>query len=212
MGKVYLIITCCIDNKIGYIHPDRRKQEYFLGISNCLNLVRDKNIIPIIVENSKEGSSYLDIFNCDKVYTNDNEFIHREEYIEHKGSNELRDIKKVIEKYEINDDDMIIKFTGRYMLFQDDFFKCVLDNTDKECFQRTFNVCNYNQDVIDIVMGLFAIKAKYLKQFEYNSSTKGCEEEFKTFIIDNIKKDDIMEIEKLYLRVILGDMNKVVDV
>jgi hypothetical protein len=214
MGKVYLIITCCIDSKIGVKWTGRRRQEYFLGISNILEHCREKDIIPIIVENSKDGSSYLDVFNCDKVYTKNNEFEVEGDFILHKGVNELRDINFVIKKYNIQNDDMIIKHTGRYMLFQDDFFKLVLDNLDKECIQKTYNVCTYSNNEIDIVMGLFAIKARYLKVFKYTGmdDNMGCEEDFKRYILSHIKKEDIVEVDKLYLRVCLGDNHKFIDV
>lgn len=212
MGKVYLIITCCIDSKIGVKWAGRRRQEYFLGVSNVLEHCRGKDIIPIIVENSKDGSSFLDVFNCDKVYTKNNNFEIENDMIMHKGVNEIRDIMAVMKKYDIQNDDMIIKFTGRYMLFQDDFFKLVLDNLDKECIQKTYNVCTYSSNEIDIVMGLFAIKARYLKVFDYRNTDMGCEEEFKRYILDHINKENIVEAEKLYLRVCLGDNHKMIDV
>jgi hypothetical protein len=212
MGKVYLIITCCIDSKVGVKWGGRRRQEYFLGVSNVLEHCREKDIIPIIVENSKDGSSFLDVFNCDKLYTKDNHFEVEDEMILHKGVNEMRDIVSVMKKYNIQNDDMIIKFTGRYMIFQDDFFKLVLDNLDKECIQKTYNVCTYSNNEIDIVMGLFAIKARYLKVFEYRNYDMGCEEEFKRYILNHINKQDILEVDKLYLRVCLGDNHKFIDV
>lgn len=212
MTKTYLIITCCINSKVGVQWADRRRQEYYLGIANVLNLAREKDIIPIIVENTQEGKSYLDIFNCDIIYTRDNIFEIQDDLIIHKGANEMRDIKQVIEKYNIQDDDMIIKFTGRYMLFKDDFFKTTLENLEKDCIQRTFNVCSKRQDEWDIVMGLFSIKAKYLKVFEYRNLNMGCEEDFKTYINNYISKENILEVDKLYLRVCLGDNHKFIDV
>lgn len=210
--SVYLILTCCIDNKVGVNWKDRRRQEYYLALANVLNLC-PKNIKPIIVENSQENKSYLDVFNCDIVYTNDNSRIIENDLILHKGTRELIDIKKIIEKYEIGDDDMIIKMTGRYLLFKPDFFDVVLNNLDKDSIFREFNVCTYSKDPIDIVLGLFALRCKYFKSFEYvNDKIMGCEEDFRRYINVNIPEDKIMKVEKLWLRVILGDNHKLVDV
>ena len=45
-----------------------------------------------------------------------------------KGTNELLDIKAVIDKYGITDDDIIIKLTGRYRILSPNFFKEVIEN------------------------------------------------------------------------------------
>jgi len=215
MGKVYLIITCSINNKVGIKWAGRRRQEYFIGISNVLEHCREKDIIPIIVENSKDGSSFLDVFNCDKLYTNDNVFkdFQDTEYLEHKGQNEIRDIRAVIEKYNIEDDDMIIKHTGRYMLFQDDFFKLVLNNVnEKDAIFKGFNVCSYTEQDDDMVMGLFALKAKYFKEFEFKIFNLGCEQELRTYINDKVLPELILKTNVLYLRVCIGQDHKMVDV
>ena len=87
-----------------------------------MELIKDDNEIkPIIVENCGYRQTYLDNFNCDILYTNNN--VH--ECI-HKGYNELLDIKEVIAKYNISDDDIIIKLTGRYRLLNKDFMMFAL--------------------------------------------------------------------------------------
>ena len=196
MTKIYLIITTCVNPKVGIKWSDRRKQEYYLGIANVLNLA-PKNFIPIIVENSCENSSYLDVFNCDIVYTKNNEFELSGDWIAHKGQNELRDIKYIIQKYNIEDDDIIIKMTGRYLLFKDDFFQLVQKSTDKEAFLRYYNVCTYETGNIHMVQGLFALKAKYFKIFEYRDFSKGCEEDFVSNINDFVSKDKIVSVQKI---------------
>ena len=209
--KIFLIITCCIKNNDGATWADRRRQEYYLAIANVLNLL-PKNVKPIIVENSMDGSSYLDVFNCDIMYTNDNSRIVEGDIILHKGSREIIDIRKVIEKYEIQDDDMIIKMTGRYLLFKNDFFTTVLENLDKHAILRPYNICTYETGDIHMVLGLFALRCKYFKTFSYeNRNTMGAEEDFRVFINDYISQDNILLVEKLWLRVTLGMNNKIID-
>jgi hypothetical protein len=210
MPQTYLIVTTCIKNKMGIKNGDRRRQEYYLGIANILNLVPD-GIKPIIVENSQDSKSYLDVFNCDIVYTNDNSLVEEEGYIMHKGFREMIDIQHIIKKYNIQDDDMVIKMTGRYLLFKPDFFNIVLQNLDKSAIFRQFNVMTYSKEDIDIVLGLFAVKCKYLSQFQYKEHKIGCEEEYRTFINDNISIDDILKVDRLYLRCIIGDTFRLVD-
>jgi hypothetical protein len=210
MPQTYLIITTCIKNKMGIQYGDRRKQEYYIGIANVLNLL-PPSIKPIIVENSQDNKSYLDVFNCDIVYTNNNDYVIEDGYTMHKGYREMIDIQHIIKKYDIHDEDMIIKMTGRYQLFKDDFFNIVLQNLDKKAIFREFNVMTYSKNPIDIVLGLFAVQSKYLKDFQYKNHSVGCEEEYRTYINENICTDDILKVDRLYLRCIIGDTFRLID-
>ena len=61
----------------------------------------------------------------------------------------------------------------------------------------------------DCVLGLFAIKCKFLKQFEYNPANVAeqdfAEQDFAAFIRNNIEKDKIMEINNLNLECCFAD-------
>jgi hypothetical protein len=212
MSKVYLIITTCIKNNVGITWSDKRKQEYYLAIANALNLCPNE-ITPIIVENSIENNkSYLDVFKCDILYTNDNSRLIEGDRLYHKGHRELIDINKVIDKYDIQPNDLIIKLTGRYLLFQNDFFTTILANPDKDCFFRQYNVCTYEKDDISIVLGLFALRCKYFKVFEYKNHDVGAEEDFRTMINNYVDPSKIVKVERLWLRVFLGETGKMLDV
>jgi hypothetical protein len=208
---VYLIITCCINNTVGITWSDKRKQEYYLAIANVLNLCPPE-IKPIIVENSCVDKSYLDIFKCDIVYTNSHAPLREGKLLLHKGHNELQDIKTVINKYNMYDTDMIIKITGRYLLFKDDFFKTVLANPRADALFRQYNVCTYEKDDISIVLGLFALRVKYFKMFQYNKHDKGAEEDFRTYMNDYIEPAKIVKVDQLWLRVFLGMNDRKLDV
>lgn len=210
MPKTYLFITCCINNKVGILDSSMRKNQYFLAISNVLSTI-SKDVIPVIIENSCEGSSYLDVFNCKIIYTKDNEFQLNGNYLEHKGYAELRSIKKAIEILNIDDNDMIVKLTGRYLLFKDDIFKLIEKCPSKDAFLRYFNVMTYEENPHDMILGLFALKAKYFKIFEYLDVDVGAEEGFVTNINNYIPQDKIMKLNKLWLRCYVGDTSKMVD-
>ena len=71
---IYLIITTCIKNKHGILNDDSRKMRYIDCIQQILSLLQKENypIIPIIVENNGLRQTYLDVFDCDILYTNHN--------------------------------------------------------------------------------------------------------------------------------------------
>jgi hypothetical protein len=196
---IYLIITTSITNKVGLHNLEHRKNRYIDSIKQLLSLIQaDVSIKPIIVENNGLRETYLDGLSCDVVYTNNNRFNFR-----HKGVNELLDIKEVINKYNIQGDDVIIKLTGRYKLLDATFLELVKnDSYQCDAFVKFFNVCTLKYMFDDCVLGLFAIKCKYLKNFEYKC-VKSPECEFADHVRQNVNK--IMEITDLKLECCFAD-------
>ena len=68
---IYLIITASINNKVGIIDEEQRKKDYIDTISNTLKYLTP-SIKPIIVENNGKRKTFLDDFNIDVLYTNNN--------------------------------------------------------------------------------------------------------------------------------------------
>ena len=198
---IYLIITTSINNRYGVLNDEIRKSRYIDSISSTLKLIENDTLIkPIIVENNGLRDTYLKDLKCDVVYTNNNSII-----ATHKGINELMDIKHIINKYEINDDDFVIKLTGRYKILNDKFFSLLNQNTDKyDVFIKFFNVCTKEYMYDDCVLGLLALKCKYFKDFEYDC-IKSPEVEIATYIRSNIEKEKIMEINDLALECSFAD-------
>jgi len=196
---IYLIITTSITNKVGSRNTEHRKNRYIDSIKQLLSVIQaDVSIKPIIVENNGLRETYLDKLSCDVVYTNNNFLNFR-----HKGVNELLDIKEVINKYNIRDDDVVIKLTGRYKLLDATFIELVKNNIDVyDAFVKFFNVCTLKYMFDDCVLGLFAIKCKYLKNFEYKC-VKSPECEFADHVRQNVNK--IMEITALKLECCFAD-------
>lgn len=210
---IYLILTTCVNDKSRDINYEDRKKSYISAITQTLSVLPSE-IVPIIVENSGLRESYLDTFGCNVHYTNNNDKI----YI-HKGVNELLDIKSAIDKYDIKDDDMIIKLTGRYPVLNDSFFKTVINNPDKDAFVKFFNVCTLEFLENDSVLGLFALRCKYLKEFNYASNAtfserfdysivpgaKCPEVEFAIFVRKTIQPEKLDSMQWLGLKCIVGD-------
>ena len=198
---IYIIITTSIINKVGIQNNIHRQNRYIGCIQHLLQLIKnDLSIKLIIVENNGLQQSYFDDLNCDICYTNNNKlnFIN-------KGGNELLDIKEVINRYNIQDDDIIIKLTGRYKLLNLNFIDLVKNNfIIYDAFIKFFNVCTLQYMFDDCVLGLFAIKCKYLKEFNYNYK-KSPECEFADYIRKNINQNNIMEIKQLDLECCFTD-------
>lgn len=192
---IYIIVTTSINNKIGIEKKSNRQLRYIECINNLLQLIdNDSNIKPIIVENNGVRQTFLDDLKCDICYTNNNMINYK-----HKGENELLDIKEVIQRYNIKDEDIVIKLTGRYKLLNLNFINFVKKNiNDYDAFVKFFNVCTLKYMFDDCVLGLFAIKCKYLKEFKY-SFFKSPECEFADYVRKNIDKNKLKEVHQLDL-------------
>jgi len=205
---IYIIVTTSIQNKAGVINDIHRKNRYIDSIQALLNIVNgDVLIKPIIVENNGVKKTYLDDLQCDIIYTENN----KTDYIQ-KGVNELLDIKEVISRYNIQDDDIIIKLTGRYKVLTSSFINTVKDNINThDAFVKFFNVCTLKYMFDDCVLGLFAIKCKFLKDFNYNN-LRSPECEFADYIRKNIDTGRLIEIQTLDLECCFADNLRILNV
>jgi hypothetical protein len=194
---IYFIITTSINNKLGIKNDEHRQNKYMDSIQNLLLLIEnDTSIKPIIVENNGLRQTYLDNLKCDIVYTNNNVL-----NFSHKGENELLDIKDIIKQYNIQEEDTIIKITGRYKLLNLNFINLVKQN-NYDAYVKFFNVCTKTYMHDDCVLGLFAIKCKYLRKFNY-TFMKSAECEFAEYIRKNVI--NIIEIQQLDLECCFAD-------
>jgi hypothetical protein len=193
---IYLIITTCIKNKWGVRHAEIREKEYKMSIQTTMSLL-PPSIKPILVENNSLRSTFLDSFGIPVHYTNNNSKPYW-----HKGCNELDDIQSVIAAFNIQDDDTIIKLTGRYNPITSRFFKTVIDHESEfDGFIKFFNVSTKEFMTYDCVLGLFAIKAKYIKNINFNDTTRSPEVQFAT----HCRTLNICEIKSLECRCRFGD-------
>lgn len=167
---IYLIITTSINNRYGNKDIDERKDRYLYAIKETLKIL-PYEIKPIIVENNGKRETYLDNFyhhhkqHVKVFYTDNNRY-----QFKSKGINELLDIKEVIHKYGIEDDDIIIKLTGRYRATSLSFFRDVIKNENKyDAFIKFFGTCSLMFDKYDCILGCYAMRTKYIKLFnEYS--------------------------------------------
>ena len=206
MSNCYLIITCSIENHYGFNDVSLRTNLYKKAIQNTLAILPEY-IKPIIVENNGKRPTFLDEFPCQVVYTDNNSHKHP-----HKGFNEMEDIRQVIKECEIQDEDMIIKLTGRYFPTEDHLFKHVKNMMhETDVFIKFFNVATRVFEKFDCVLGFFAMRCKYLKQFVYQGK-KGAEIEFATFVHETIREEKIDAIRKLHAECCYANSNEVLQV
>lgn len=157
---IYLIITTSINNRYGSLDATERKERYLYAISESLKHLPEQ-IKPIIVENNGKRNTYLDVFNV--MYTENNRY-----QFKSKGINELLDIKEVIKKYNIQDDDIIIKLTGRYRVLSPQFFEYVIENKNNyDAFVKFYGADSLMFDKYDCILGCYAIRACFLKLFNH---------------------------------------------
>jgi hypothetical protein len=200
---IYLIITTCILNKHGIQDYEGRKTLYIKCIQQALKFARRLDIKTIIVENNGKRETYLDTLECDVVYTENNLVD-----THNKALNELRDIQEVMRLYNIDDNDMVIKLTGRYLLLNDMFFNMVW-NTEADICVKYYNMWTDTTSSIECILGLYAIRAKYLKIFKLTGNYSG-EVEFALFIQQYISQNKIQKMSSLFLNCLLAENYKTV--
>ena len=193
---IYLIITACIHNTHGFRDKKSRMQTYVHHIRASLSHLPPE-IQPIIVENSaKNAPTYLDgISRAPVVYTQNNLDATK---TQHKGITELADIHAIMSQFHIADDDIVIKLTGRYCVQSPDFFEFVLHNQHKyDAFVKFYNVCTHQFMYDDCVLGMYALKAKQLREFRYSTETENVpsmEVQFARYVRSTCSPERVCEI------------------
>lgn len=167
---MYFLVTCSLIDKhplpwIIKLPEEYRLKEYAQGIEKILKISRE---IPdskvIIIENNGRRKTFLNLYQgCDVFYTKNNTIDTK-----NKGIKELKDIKDCIEHFGIEDDDFIVKLTGRYEVLDTSPFIERLKNLEGiDCILRygSFNKPSDTR-VKDCITGLIGMRAKYIKDIE----------------------------------------------
>ena len=175
---IYLIITTSISNQLGVDYYKVRKDRYLYAIAETLKHV-PPSVQPIIVENNGYDSTFLDNFQhagkkVPVLYTRNNSIVAKS-----KGVNEMMDIQAVIRHFSIQDDDIVIKLTGRYRFLSTLFFEQLLkEEKEYDAWVKFFGADSLRYENYDCILGCYAIRAKFLKLFH-------------TLSIDNYKSAEI---------------------
>lgn len=173
-----IITTSLINGKVEGRDYITRKTEYMTAIPKILQEFKGYNIV--IVENQSILSkkvlnflphkTFLDEFNIPVLYTKTNE-IKTINY----GKKELLDILACIKHFNIQDEDFIVKITGRYMLSTNPISKFVqevrlLSQTNYEAIVRYGSYLENPASIKfngNCITGIIGLKSKYVKEIEF---------------------------------------------
>lgn len=158
---IYFIITTCLFN-----NDEIRNSQYVKGIQTLIDYIETVQLSDykiIIVENNGQKNMVLEQFSskCTIIYTNNNKI---QTY--NKGLKELMDIFDCITLNHIQDEDFIVKITGRYIIQDNSEFIEQLKNIHKyDCIIRfgSFNEKKGITQCADCVTGLIGMRCKYVK-------------------------------------------------
>ena len=201
--KIYFIATTSL-----YYETILRQMQYINGISLLKQKINDLNIENykiIIVENNSFRETILNSLNCEVFYTNNN-FLRTN----NRGYKELKDVHDCINYYNINDEDFIVKITGRYFLNDDSEFMNEIkniNNTNFDCIIKYGSYSNpVNYKMNDCITGLIGMKCHYVKQIKYPNESECVEWKWAevTNLIDDSK---ICMVDKLGIYICPGSNN-----
>jgi hypothetical protein len=202
---IYLIITTSINNRFGLTDSTARQEQYLSAIRETLQHL-PKSITPIIVENNGKRDTYLDHFVHGSkpvrvIYTTNN-------YIRcnNKSTIEMMDVKDVIREGNIQENDTIIKLTGRYQITSPDFFMEVIQHEKQvDAFVKFFNVCTQTFEENNCILGCFAIRTCHISLYPHWSldSYSSAEVAFATYVRRSLGM--IREIKNIGMKCVFAD-------
>lgn len=153
----YLLITTSLIDHMWEI----RKEQYNECIKQAIFLFKPCGFKIVIIENNNNTTSFLDCFkgDADILYTNTN----LTSPLTNIGFKELTDVRIFLTRYNIGDEDFIVKLTGRYFVTSDAPF---LGEFDKGYDA----ICRYggpNGEITAVcACGLIGLSGKLFKQVE----------------------------------------------
>lgn len=178
---IYFLVTCSLVDKhptpwIIKLPESYRIKEYAIGIESILKLSATvPNSRVILIENNGPRHTFLSLYpkhtkGCELFYTQNNSL----ETI-NKGIKELKDIKDCIDHYKIQDDDFIVKLSGRYQVLENSPFLEILKTLPNhvDCMLRygSFNGIASPVKMKDCITGLIGMRCKFVKQIETPDET-----------------------------------------
>ena len=168
-----------------------RKTEYI----DSLKKITQFGYPSYVVESCVQGPTFLDYYATHVFYAQTNN-----PTLRNKGINEALSMLACFSFFQFDDDDMIVKLTGRYCFHSDKFLKCVERNQNIDIFIKKF-------DDGQIFTGCFAMRYKYLKhmleQIDYSRMEKNMinlEQEAAHYIA-HLKNVSLLEINHFDLKV-----------
>lgn len=163
--KQYVVITTSLIDT----DSEKRMAQYKTGIAQtirCFGTIPNTTIV--IVENTGKSSSFLDEFHIPVLYTNTNHEIQSP----NKGIKELLDVFQVIDHFHIQENDFLIKVTGRYFIhdtskFVDAIKQLHHTSYDVVCRYGGYNLPHvYMEKFYSVITGIIGMRVQYVKQIQ----------------------------------------------
>lgn len=206
---IWIITTCLQKNKETSPTPstftsyEQREKDYKQGIPAVL-----KHALPnekvFLTENTGLTSSFLDEYGVYVHYTNTQQTMFEDNH----GKKEFTDIISCLNAQNIDDEDMVIKVTGRYILHSDFFPTLVRKNIDKDVVYSPENAFKNMPPVSfpNCILGMLAMKAKHWRNLPLEKIEKCIPSEWNVarYIVDTIPPEHRVETKTLDLHVKIG--------
>jgi hypothetical protein len=181
---IHILITTCVHggNLAGGVE---RKNIYLHRIPQAFQIFKEifSNMKFVIINNcGEENADYLYLLEDDSIelfHTNNNF-----NTTPNKGWKELKDIQDYISFYNVDDNDFIVKLTGRYLIEKTSPFLEAMKtkyNDNIDCIIRLgdyydSNITNYKLgDEIDCLSGLVGMRSKLFKNMPLPSDYENVE-------------------------------------
>ncbi len=186
------------------ITPDR-EQIYVDCIRDTMKKISHLPLKAYVVENNGKRATALDtIEGVEVLYTNTNNLESLKEPTKAfassgKGQKEMLDVLFVGDHFGFEDNDLIIKLTGRYTLASSSFFDQILSAPNFDVYMKFWDVCRRVWDPLDCVMGLYACRYNILTDFDYLSfgNHYSTEKVLAEYFRSNVPAHKIYEVETL---------------
>jgi len=182
------------------INTSEREQKYLEQIRRSLAAVARHPFSVYLVENNGSRPTAFDaIEGVTLFYTQTN----ANRAFEKKGMKEFHDLLLLADKYDFEDDDIIIKMTGLYTLEDPNIFlnTVVRHESHFDAFIKWMDVIQEKYFYDDCCLGLYAIRFKYLKEFNYieMATHHSMEQVFASYVREAVPVNRIASIEHLGL-------------
>jgi len=207
---VWVIVTCLQKNKetsptpTTYTSYEERLADYKRGIPSVLSQAKEDERV-FITENTGNTETFLDTYGVYVHYTNTQQTM----FHENQGKKEFTDVISCLNTQNIDDETMVIKVTGRYIVKSNFFPNLVRENLDKDVVYSPTNAFKNvpPHPFPDCILGMIAMKAKHWRALPLgliqNKSTP-TEWFVAKYITDNIPPEKRKETNHLDLDVKIG--------
>ena len=189
------------NNNISFLSIETKISNKFYSSCQCCNYETTKPSKWIIhVESQKHKNNgkrktFLDDYNIPILYTNNNSI-----QTNNKGIKEIHDILDCIKFFDIKDDDMIVKLTGRYLVDIDSEVFKILDsnNPNIDCIIK-YGWYDEPSDTMltSCITGLIANRCRDIKKIEIPGENICLEWTWANMTTQYIEKDKIYKPNKL---------------